>query len=155
MIDGETIAVVTHTWRSIVASPASAQFVGERLLYNYLMVFPPIRSYFPLPQDGLFTSSSFAQCASQIVTEINKVMTILENQRHPRFRAVLGSCGKKLTRYGIYPCHYNTAWFALIETLQDVLEEGFTELMLAYWVDIIEPLNTVIAKGIRRPLTIL
>ena len=50
--------------------------------------------------------------------------------------------------FDIYPSQYTIVWFALIETLQDILQDDFNEELLAYWIDIMEPINAMLAKGI-------
>jgi len=150
MIDSDTIAVVKQTWKAITALPEQQEYVGMRLLHNYLRVVPSARAFFPPTSDSLIDDESFRESASHLMMCIDKAINTLENQRHLRFKALLQTYGKKLSRLHIPPSCYTMAWFALIETLQDVLEDRFTELMLAYWIDIIDPINTIVAKGVGR-----
>jgi len=140
-IDGDTIAVIKHTWLIITGAPETRQLMGERLMLNYLRAVPSARYFFPIISDD-----EMAEKGLYLISCIDKVIKLLENQNDPRLKALLRSYGIILLRYRISPSYYTTAWSALIETLQDTLKDGFSGLMLAYWVDIIEPVNSMMTR---------
>jgi len=75
-------------------------------------------------------------------------MRRLDNQNDPRLKLLLRRYGRDLLRCQIDPSYYTTAWVALIDTLQDVMEDDFTELLLNHWIGIIEPVNKMLAREI-------
>mmetsp|Transcript_43503 Transcript_43503/g.52735 ORF Transcript_43503/g.52735 Transcript_43503/m.52735 type:complete len:157 (-) Transcript_43503:98-568(-) len=141
--DSNTVEIIKRTWSSITTTPEQRELVAERLMLNYLRVIPSARYCFPVISDeGILDTGMY------LVTCIDRVMKLLENQNDPRLKAVLRSYGRFLLRFHIDPSYYHNAWFVLIETLQDILEGEFTELLLFYWIDIMDPLNTMMRGGI-------
>mmetsp|Transcript_12531 Transcript_12531/g.15742 ORF Transcript_12531/g.15742 Transcript_12531/m.15742 type:complete len:154 (-) Transcript_12531:221-682(-) len=144
-IDRDTIAVVKQTWSIITTTSDERQLLADRLMLNYLRVVPSARYIFPtISEDGIMDRGLY------LVSCIDRVVRLLDNQNDPRFKAVLKSYGRLLMRYYIDPTYYDNAWLALIETLQDVMGENFSELMFFYWIDIMDPLNQIMKSGVLR-----
>mmetsp|Transcript_5581 Transcript_5581/g.6992 ORF Transcript_5581/g.6992 Transcript_5581/m.6992 type:complete len:154 (+) Transcript_5581:21-482(+) len=144
-IDEHTIAVVKQTWLAITTNPEQREHVAYRLMSNYLRVVPSAQYFFPvISEEGITERGLY------LISCINRIMTLLENQNDTRFESLLQNYGRILLRFHISPPNYDTAWFALIETLQDVYEENFTELLLFYWIDVMDPINQIMKRGTLR-----
>eukprot|EP00586_Coscinodiscus_wailesii_P003288 CAMPEP_0172480970 /NCGR_PEP_ID=MMETSP1066-20121228/6500_1 /TAXON_ID=671091 /ORGANISM="Coscinodiscus wailesii, Strain CCMP2513" /LENGTH=97 /DNA_ID=CAMNT_0013242823 /DNA_START=48 /DNA_END=338 /DNA_ORIENTATION=+ len=95
-IDSHTVEIVKQTWSRITTTPEQRELVAESIMRKYLRVIPSARYCFPVISDeGILDTGMF------LVTCIDRVMKLLENQDDPKLKTVLRSYGRFLLRFHI------------------------------------------------------
>merc|ERR1712150_138192 len=140
MIDSETVAVIKDNWEFVKSFLDYEVCVGEQLLTNYVYYQPSVLDNVPFYDtassftDDAFDDEALRQSGKYVIKCINEVVEMLDRQHHPKFRPLIRSFGSRLARYNIVPSNYDMALHALLMTLQDVMQDAFTNDIMHHWI---------------------
>ena len=101
---------------------------------------------FELGSEELFQSERFKKHATGVINTVNTAVSMLAPDLDPLVE-ILHELGKKHAQYGALPAHYAVVGRALIDTLQKVLGDKFTNEVKTAWARIYDVLSTSMIEG--------
>ena len=96
--------------------------------------------------EELFQSERFRKHAAGVISTVNTAVNMLAPDLDPLIE-VLHELGKKHAQYGALPAHYAVVGRALIDTLQKVLGDKFTNEVKTAWARIYDVMSTSMIEG--------
>jgi hemoglobin-like flavoprotein len=96
--------------------------------------------------EELFQSERFKKHATGVIHTVNTAVNMLAPDLDPLIE-VLHELGKKHAQYGALPAHYAVVGRALIDTLQKVLGDKFTNEVKTAWARIYDVMSTSMIEG--------
>jgi len=146
-LDSETIAVIKETWECIITAPDYEECIGEQLIYNYIHLNSSVLDVAPFYDDSLedgFDREKLRLSAIYIMKCMNAVITIIGKHRHLKFKSLIQCFKSRLVKYRIFPMNMDKAIDALLMTVYDVLQDGFTDHIRHHWICFIKVAHALI-----------
>jgi hemoglobin-like flavoprotein len=135
-------AIVTPQHRALVLETADAAFAigrfADRFYARLFALAPETQALFG--DDSTILKLKFMNTMTSIVGSV---------ERPEMFSSILTHLGRRHRRFGVLSAHYTPVGTALLETLEDILEERFTPPVRGAWAALYAEIAARMQEGAR------
>jgi hemoglobin-like flavoprotein len=145
-------AKVIESWKIVTTIPNYEDIAGELLFRKIFTLAPQVhgmfrfaKNYEPMSEE-LFASRRFKDHARGVIATVNTAVSMLSPDLDPLVD-ILHKLGRTHAQYGALPAHYAVVGRALIETLQEVMGDKFTNEVKTWWARVYDLVSMAMIEG--------